>query len=185
MYNIIALCGEAGAGKDRVLREIIDNNTQYHEIISCTTRPKREGEKEGVNYYYLTNEQFAKQVLSNQMLEATEFRDWFYGTSIDALEENKVNIGVFNPAGIEILMADPRVNIKVYKIIASPKTRLLRQLQREQEPDVEEIIRRYKTDQLDFLDCDFEYIALRNETTEDLTDIISYFSSQAPLDNFD
>ena len=118
------------------------------------------------------------------MLEATEFRGWFYGTSLDALQEDKINIGVFNPAGIEILSADPRVDLVVYRITASPKTRLLRQLQREQNPDVEEIIRRYKTDQMDFLEADFEYIELKNETSEDLNNILSYFVSEAPLGNF-
>lgn len=56
VYKIIALIGKAGAGKDTILREIIKNNSDLHEMISCTTRPKREGEVDGVNYFYLTPE---------------------------------------------------------------------------------------------------------------------------------
>ena len=56
MYKIIALIGKAGAGKDTILREIIKSNPDLHEMISCTTRPKREGEVDGVNYFYLTPE---------------------------------------------------------------------------------------------------------------------------------
>lgn len=54
-YKIVAIMGKAGAGKDTLLRECLalDPN-KLHEIISCTTRPPREGEREGVNYYYLT-----------------------------------------------------------------------------------------------------------------------------------
>lgn len=58
MYNIIALMGEAGSGKDRTLQELLAADPSLHEIISCTTRPKRQGEAHGVNYYYYTPEQF-------------------------------------------------------------------------------------------------------------------------------
>ena len=61
-YKIIALIGEAGSGKDTILRSILKKGFSYHEIISCTTRPPREGEKEGVNYYYLTIEEFENKL---------------------------------------------------------------------------------------------------------------------------
>lgn len=54
-YKIIALIGKAGSGKDTILKEILKQEPiKYNEIISCTTRPKREGEIDGVNYYFLT-----------------------------------------------------------------------------------------------------------------------------------
>lgn len=168
MYKIIALIGKAGSGKDTILHEVIAANPNLHEIISCTTRPRREGEVEGVNYFYLTPEQFGDKVLHDEMLEATCFNDWFYGTSYDSLRSDVVNIGVFNPTGIDSLLARPDVEVTVYYIQVSPKTRLLRQLNREQHPDVAEIIRRYSTDEIDFSDLDFEFIALMNETVEDL-----------------
>ena len=60
MYKIVALIGEAGSGKDTILRELIKACPDLHEIVSCTTRPMREGEKDGINYYYYTNNEFAK-----------------------------------------------------------------------------------------------------------------------------
>ena len=148
--KIIALCGKAGSGKDTILKEVITRCPHIHEIVSCTTRPRREGEVDGVNYHYLTNEEFAEKVLNNDMLEATIFNDWCYGTSYSALDPLNINIGVFNPEGISILQDDPRISLDVYYIWASGKTRLLRQLNREGEPDVAEIIRRYGTDEKDF-----------------------------------
>ena len=62
MYKLIALIGESGSGKDSVLREVLNKNLNFHKVINCTTRPKREGEKEGVNYFYLTNEEFAAKI---------------------------------------------------------------------------------------------------------------------------
>ena len=53
MYKVIALIGEAGSGKDTIMQGILIRcPTQFHEIISCTTRPIREGEKDGVNYHF-------------------------------------------------------------------------------------------------------------------------------------
>ena len=168
MYKIVAFIGKAGSGKDTILHQVIAGNPNLHEIISCTTRPRREGEVEGVNYFYMTPEQFGDKVLHDEMLEATCFNDWFYGTSYDSLRSNTINVGVFNPTGIDSLLARPDVEVTIYYIQASPKTRLLRQLNREQDPDVTEIIRRYSTDEIDFADLDFEYISLQNETKEDL-----------------
>ena len=51
-YKMIALIGQAGAGKDSIMREVVKRCPGLHEIVSCTTRPMREGEKHGVNYFY-------------------------------------------------------------------------------------------------------------------------------------
>ena len=168
MYKIIALMGKAGSGKDTILHELIAANPNLHEVISCTTRPRREGEVDGVNYFYLTPEQFGDKVLHDEMLEATCFRDWFYGTSYDSLRSDAINVGVFNPTGVDSLMSRPDVEVTVFYVIASDKTRLLRQLNREDNPDVKEIIRRFSTDEADFADIDWPCIEIQNETKEDL-----------------
>jgi hypothetical protein len=82
----------------------------------------------------------------------SEFRDWFYGTPIDSLDRDKINIGVFNPTGIVNLLKDDRVQLYVVQVIASDKIRLLRSLHREENPNVDEIVRRYMTDKKDFED---------------------------------
>ena len=65
-YKIIAVMGQAGAGKDSFVNAIIKGNylSLAKPIISCTTRPIRENEQDGVNYHYLTNEEFAEQVVN-------------------------------------------------------------------------------------------------------------------------
>ena len=168
MYKIIALMGKAGSGKDTMMHRLIEANPNLHEIVSCTTRPRREGEVEGVNYFYLTPEQFGDKVLHDEMLEATCFNDWFYGTSYESLRSDVFNVGVFNPTGIDSLLGRRDVEVHVFYVTAPAKTRLLRQLNRENNPDVDEIIRRYKTDEADFSDLDFPYTILENEIYEDL-----------------
>lgn len=174
MYNIIALIGEAGSGKDTIMQNILKKSPlAFNEIISCTTRPMREGEAEGVNYYYLTPEAFAEKVINGEMLEATSFNDWFYGTSYDSLRSDVPNIGVFNPDGICAISGIPDINLTVYRISCSDKIRLLRQLNREEHPDVDEIVRRYKTDKEDFDELNFHYNTIENNDEEDL-DLATY-----------
>lgn len=170
MYKIIAIMGEAGTGKDSLMQEILKLKPEFHEIISCTTRPMRQGEAEGVNYYYYTPEQFGDRVLHDEMLECTVFNDWFYGTSYDSVRSDCINIGVFNPTGVESLLARPDVDVKVIRVVAEDKTRLIRQLNREEWPDVREIVRRFNADWMDFdgIEEDFECIKVPNGQSADL-----------------
>lgn len=152
MYNIIAICGKSGAGKDSILNAILStNHNEYiNPIISYTSRPIRDNETGNKDYYFVSKEDFIKLVNNNKMLEHTSFNGWYYGTGIDGLSEDKINIGVFNPDGILTLLQDNRVNLYIFYIDASDKTRLIRQLTREKDPDVREIVRRYHTDDIDF-----------------------------------
>lgn len=159
--KIIALFGESASGKDTI-QKWVTANYDVNSIISCTTRPKRENEKDMIDYYFLSVEEFTKNLLTGVMLEATEFRGWFYGTPMWALNENKVNIGVFNIAGIEALLQDNRLEVIPIYISANDKTRLLRSLSREENPDCEEICRRFQTDKKDFSYIDFSYKVISN-----------------------
>lgn len=155
MKYIIAFIGKAGAGKDTIATELVKQNPGWNMIVSCTTRPRREGEVDGVNYHYLTNEEFAQKVLNGDMLEATFFNDWHYGTMASSLHEG-VNVGVFNPEGYDCLkeMLPKDIRVVGFYVKADDKTRMLRQLNRETNPDVREIVRRFTADEEDFYDID-------------------------------
>lgn len=177
-YKIIALMGKAGSGKDTVLRKLMElYPDKLHEIVSCTTRPPREGEKNGINYYFLTVEEFTEKVLNGDMIEATMFNGWHYGATKSALDSEKWNIGVFNPDGIRCLQEEKDIELVTYWISACDKTRLIRQLEREENPDIDEIIRRFKTDKEDFNLMDMDDISFSrffvNETPKDLEQVSS------------
>jgi len=167
--KIIAICGKAGAGKDTLLRAIADRYN-VHEIISCTTRPRRENEVEGVNYIYLDKEHFLSNLMNDNMVEATEFNGWFYGTLKCSLDRDGWNIGVFNPEGVEALIENPDIDVQVFYVETSDKERLIRQLNREENPDVKEIVRRFSADEKDFSNINyrFSYTTLQNDDVEDL-----------------
>jgi guanylate kinase len=149
-YKVIAICGKSASGKDTLLQAMKRNNTDLHEIVSCTTRPPRDYEVDGINYFFLTLEEFAHKDCMGEMLEVSKFREWFYGTSLDGVKETAINIGVFNPTGIYSLMQLDFVDLFVVQVQASDKVRLMRSLCREVNPDVDEIVRRYWADKEDF-----------------------------------
>ena len=173
MIKIVALFGPSCAGKDTIAKYLKDKMPNTHEIISCTTRPKRDYEQEGVDYFFLT-EEFAEKVLNGSMLEATSFRDWFYGTPIEALDENKTNIGVFNISGIDCLLKDNRLEVIPIYITCEDKIRLQRAINREKNPDCEEICRRFLTDLKDFEEIPFEHYVYYNGDTTDLSKAHNY-----------
>ena len=160
-YNIIAIMGKAGSGKDTLCQALLKQPEFFNAapIVSCTTRPIRDNEVDGVSYHFLTNEEFTNQILSGEMLEATVFNTWCYGTSVHNLKKDVVNIGVFNPEGVAILRENKEVNLKVIYIEANDKDRLLRQLNREKNPNCHEIIRRFTADEEDFAEEDIEYLS--------------------------
>lgn len=177
-YKIVAIMGKAGAGKDSILNMLFDKkiaDDNCFKIVSCTSRPPREGEIDGINYHFLTADDFTQQVLNGEMIEATIFRDWCYGTSFRNLNKDKINIGVYNPEGVELIAGNNDIDTLIIYIVAPDKVRLIRQLNREENPDVKEIIRRYSTDENDFslVEENFSPIIINNDDGANLEDIAS------------
>ena len=160
-YNILAIMGKAGSGKDTLCRTLLQE-PEFKEaaqaIVNCTTRPIRDNETDGIDYHFLTNEQFTDKLLSNDIIEATVFNNWCYGTSMSHLSTSKLNIGVFNPEALELLRNHSNIKLKIIYIEASDKTRLLRQLNREKDPDCHEIVRRFTADEHDFSEEEIEFL---------------------------
>ena len=162
--KVFAVLGKSGAGKDYCMRRIAQEN-DWKIIVPCTTRPKREYEQEGVDYHFLTDKEFA----AARFMETATFNSWHYGTRYEDLDPDRTNIGVFNPTGLKQLAAHDDIELTICYVKASDKTRLLRQLNREENPNVAEIIRRYGTDEFDFRHDDIfpyigeEYIEIWND----------------------
>ena len=169
---IVCLVGKSGSGKDTLAHKLGELEG-WHNVVSCTTRPKRDYEVEGKDYYFLTNKDFADKVLNGDMLEVTYFNTWHYGTMKSALKDG-INVGVWNPEGYDCLHEsvkyDSDIKLLAYYLRCDDKTRLLRQLNREEHPDVKEIIRRFSADEEDFeiLNEDDDIGLMWNETWDDM-----------------
>lgn len=149
-YKVLALYGKGGAGKDTILQWIVSNCYYVHEIISCTTRPPRSGEVNGKNYFFLTEEEFLQKIANKEMLETTCFNNWMYGTPLQGLKKDKINIGVFNPRGVSFLWRNEKIDVLPVEIYAHDIVRLQRMLDRDKKVDCKEVCRRFLADEQDF-----------------------------------
>lgn len=79
---ITVISGFSGAGKGTIVRRLVEKYG-YVVSISATTRSPREGEQEGVHYFFRTKEEFEEMIRENQLLEYAKFVDNYYGTPKD------------------------------------------------------------------------------------------------------
>lgn len=83
---MIVISGPAGSGKGTVNAHLLATG-EYVYSVSATTRAPREGERDGINYHYITKEEFLNRIESGDMLEYTEYCGNFYGTPRKEAEE--------------------------------------------------------------------------------------------------
>nr|WP_276934404.1 guanylate kinase [Globicatella sulfidifaciens] len=86
---LIILSGPSGVGKGTVRAAIFkDNKFNYVYSVSATTRERRPGEVDGVDYYFVSKEQFKQYIEEDALLEYAEYVGNYYGTPIQKIEEN-------------------------------------------------------------------------------------------------
>jgi len=66
---LIVISGPSGVGKDTVIQEMIDNDLPFNFVVTATTRPIRAGEVNGVDYFFVSHEEFAQMIERDELLE--------------------------------------------------------------------------------------------------------------------
>lgn len=77
---LIVFSGPSGAGKDTILKKLLESSQNIKLSISATTRSPRTGEQDGIDYHFLTKEKFLQLIEKDEMLEHAEYCGNFYGT---------------------------------------------------------------------------------------------------------
>lgn len=86
--NLIIISGTTCAGKGTVINELVKRNSNLYLSISYTSRPIRTGETEGINYYYVTKEEFEEKINNNEFLEYAKVQyGCYYGTPKKEIKE--------------------------------------------------------------------------------------------------
>jgi guanylate kinase len=84
---LIVISGPSGAGKGTICKNFIERNSEVAISVSATTRSPRNGEVDGINYYFMSKEQFKEKIEANDFLEYAEVYDNFYGTPKSNVEQ--------------------------------------------------------------------------------------------------
>ncbi|MBP3936869.1 MAG: guanylate kinase [Clostridia bacterium] len=77
---LIIYTGPSGCGKGTVMAKFLPKNPETRMSVSCTTRAPRQGEIDGVHYFYITREKFEAMIAENAFLEYAEYAGNYYGT---------------------------------------------------------------------------------------------------------
>ena len=183
MYNWkdIILCGPSAAGKDTVARAVYSaiskTGRNCNLVISNTTRPMRQGEKQDVDYHFCAN---FKEFDNYDYLEQTVFRGWRYGTPINNLKENCQNILVLNPSGIYSVVKKLD-NFTIFYLTENFFVRLMRSIKREKGFNLQ-MLRRGIADFINFRKfkrfCEKNYITcykIKNKDVDSTVRIIGHF----------
>jgi guanylate kinase len=154
MMKRIIISGKGGSGKDYLRKIMEDYGFTY--CRSYTTRPIRENEENGKDYFFIEEKDIPAK---KDIYESVYFNGWFYGTP--KTEFKKSNLFIMTPKGISSLKKEDRKNSVVIYIEANEETRRNRLLERRDADDVE---RRIKADEKDFGDFDdFDFIVNNSE----------------------
>lgn len=86
--KLIVVSGPSGAGKSTVIGKVMQSRPDLRFSVSATTRVPREGEVDGVDYYFLDREKFQAMICNGELLEYAEYVGNFYGTPVGPVKEN-------------------------------------------------------------------------------------------------
>ena len=140
---ILLLSGPSGCGKSSLLKEVYKVIDNYYFSISTTTRDPRVGEKDGVDYYFVSKEEFKNDIKDGNFLEWAEVHGNYYGTSLKpinkALDESKLVIFDIDVQGFEQVIKKLR-SITTTVFITTPTIEELEKRLYNRDTDSKEVI---------------------------------------------
>lgn len=160
MGKIFYLMGKSASGKDTLYKKVLEANPDLKTVVLYTTRPMREGEKDGVEYRFCTPERLREFERQGKLIEIRTYHTvlgpWSYATvddgQIDLGSSSYLVIGTLESYGKmrEYFGSDVMVPLYIHVDDGVRLTRALARERKQREPNYAELCRRYLADDADF-----------------------------------
>ena len=145
-HKRIVLVGKAASGKDHLRKRFESRGFKY--AVTYTTRPPREGEVNGKDYYFISEDEAKVLIESNFFYEYVIFNGWVYGTSNS--EFYSKDLFIMTPAGVSRIKPEDRQTSFIIYMDIEMSIRMTRLANRNMPGD--SMSRRIKADEMDFTD---------------------------------
>lgn len=176
MEKLFCALGKSGVGKDAIV-SMTKDDLHMPIATSFTTRPMRDGEVDGREYHFITEEEFNELKESNQLAEYTEYNvadnsTWYYGLTKKELESHRYLMVIVNPHGLEQLTEIYGDKVVSILIECDDMDRIKRSINRDGKIKPKELCRRFLADEDDFENISYDYAI---DNTERVIDAVNRF----------
>jgi len=180
--SLIVISGPSGAGKGTIVKALLDQYPSIHYSVSATTRAPREGEVNGVNYWFVSREEFLKMRERDELLEWAEVYGNFYGTPrrrvMEAIARGHDIILEIDPQGA--MKIKDRFPAAVFVYIMPPSPRELTKRIRGRGTESQEAIRcrlNSVADELRYVH-EYDYLVINDNLKEATADVASIIRAE-------
>ena len=180
--NLVVISGPSGAGKGTIVKALLDQYASIHYSVSATTRPPREGEVNGVNYWFVSREEFLHMREHDELLEWAEVYGNFYGTPrrrvMEAINRGHDIILEIDPQGAMKVKSGFPSAVFVYIMPPSPRELSRRIIGRGTE--TQDAIRQRLNSVVTELGYihEYDYLVINDELTEATADVAAIIRAE-------
>lgn len=184
---IVILSAPSGCGKDTVFKEISKLRNDVCESISATTRQPRDGEIDGINYFFKTQDEFLQMIETNSFLEYASYNGCYYGTPADAamhaVNSGKICFLIIERKGAQKVMKNCPDAVSIFLMPPDMETLKKRLIKRNTETE-EAILKRLEIAKEEVKSAaTFDYVVVNNVLEDAVNEVNAILNKELKIRN--